>query len=141
MEPDEIKTPELKDQTPAPEAGAQSNPPEPEKTGEAPVADTPTPAKLSPVAVRQATRDTLRNQPQVKIMIPSTEQDKDPVPVGVNGYTYLIKRDEIVPVPESVVGVLLDAKYELYSQRPRKDGEEGNELIKTVAQAIPFQRF
>lgn len=47
-----------------------------------------------------------QKQKMVKIKLPLTRNEKDDVYVGVNGNTYLIKRGEVVEVPESVVEVL-----------------------------------
>lgn len=84
------------------------------------------------------TKKELEKQPKVKIRIPSTETEKDDVTVGINGYTYQIKRDTEVLVPRSVAQVLEDAKITIYTQKKRENGE-GNELVATVAQRIPFQ--
>lgn len=80
----------------------------------------------------------LRKQKKAKIMIPSTEHDREPVSVGVNGYVFLIQRDKEVEVPESVVQVLRDAKLTTYRQKKREDGE-GNESIPIVSQRWAFQ--
>jgi hypothetical protein len=87
------------------------------------------------------TRSALKGQKLIKIRIPSTETQKDPVPVGVNGYTYLIKRDHTVEVPESVVEVLNNAVATLYDQKEREDGNEGMELVPYDALRFPFQTF
>lgn len=83
-------------------------------------------------------KDELNLQKKVKLMIPSTEHDRQPVPVGINGYVFLIERDKEVQVPESVVQVLRDAKLTTYKQKKREDGE-GNELIPIVSQRWAFQ--
>lgn len=64
-------------------------------------------AKLERQSVSQ-----IRQQRKVRIIIPSgrDEYERSPVPVGVNGYTALIKRDVEVDVPEGVVNVLKLAK-------------------------------
>ena len=62
---------------------------------------------------------------KVRIRIPSESRGagSSPVPVGVNGVGYLIKRDEEVEVPEGVWNVLMEAKesifetYEEYGQK------------------------
>lgn len=97
-------------------------------------------APESMILLTQKTREELSGQKKVKVRIPSTETDKDPVVVGINGYVYQIKRDEVVEVPASVAQVLDDAKLTLYVQKKREDGE-GNELIETSAQRIPYQRL
>lgn len=43
---------------------------------------------------------------------------KDPVPVGHNGKPFLIMRDKPVPVPESVISVLQDAKVVEFDKGP-----------------------
>lgn len=86
------------------------------------------------------TIDELKSQKKVKIMIPSSEQEKADVSIGINGYVYQIKRDEIVEVPMAVIEVLNNAKMSTYVQRKREDGE-GNELVEMVVQRIPYQRY
>jgi len=120
------------DQPPEPVVNAPVPPPAPEPPAE---------PSAKPSGVSSMTRKTqkaLHAQKKVKIMIPSTEIDKDDVMVQVNGYCYQIKRDEEVPVPESVYQVLKDAKTKVYQQVPRGDGQEGNELVEQEVQRIPF---
>lgn len=83
-------------------------------------------------------RDELNAQKKVKITIPSTELERDPVVVGINGYVFQIKRDEPVEVPQSVLNVLNDAKMTIYKQVKRTDGE-GNELVAINAQRHAYQ--
>lgn len=85
------------------------------------------------------TMEALRVQKKVKIIIPSTEFEKDPVTVGINGYVYQIKRDEPVEVPGSVLGVLMEAKITSYVQKKREDGE-GNELVPIISLRFPVSR-
>jgi len=82
--------------------------------------------------------DSLRKQKKVKIIIPSSESERDDVVVGICGYTYIIKRDHPVSVPESVVKVLRDAVVTQYKQVPRPDGN-GNELVPYQSPRYPFQ--
>lgn len=95
---------------------------------------------LPPTAdqMTRKTREVLGKEKKIKIQIPSTETEKDPVVVGINGYVYQIQRDEVVEVPESVAMVLDDAKMSIFVQERRPDGE-GNELREIVAQRIPYQ--
>lgn len=58
----------------------------------------------------------LKAQRKVRIKIPSTENDKSDVTVSPNGYTYLIKRDEVVEVPEAVKNALDSATTFKYTQ-------------------------
>ncbi len=81
----------------------------------------------------------LRAQEKVKIVIPSSETDKEPVTVSINGYAYRILRDTPVDVPKSVYKALLDAKMTTYTQRKREDGE-GNELVPTKSLRYPVSR-
>ena len=80
----------------------------------------------------------LKAQRHYKITIPSTETDRAPVEVSVNGYTYVIKRDEQVEAPEAVVEVLRNAKPIQYVPKRRDDGE-GNEMVPVVSQRHAFQ--
>ena len=52
------------------------------------------------------TKATVAKEKTVKIRLPLSRTEKDDVPVGVNGKTYLIKRGVDVEVPESVAEVL-----------------------------------
>jgi len=70
-----------------------------------------------------ATANALHGQKQYTILIPSTQDDKSDVVVGVNGYVYQIQRDKPVKVPESIVSVLRNAKMTLYKTQKREDGE------------------
>jgi len=81
----------------------------------------------------------LRSQAKVKITIPSSETEKDPVTVSLNGYAYQIKRDEDVEVPKDIEKVLMNAKTTTYVQRKREDGE-GNELVPVVSLRFPVSR-
>lgn len=84
------------------------------------------------------TRKVLKAQKRRKIVIPSTERDKDAVVVSINGYVYNIPRDKEVEVPEGVVEVLRNAKMKIYTVKTREDGE-GNELIEQEVARVPFQ--
>jgi hypothetical protein len=77
-------------------------------------------------------------QPKYKIMVPSTELDREDVKVGICGYTYQIQRDKPVSVPESVVKVLQQAVVTSYKQVPRKEGE-GYDLVPFESMRYPFQ--
>lgn len=59
-----------------------------------------------------------RKQKRVRIMIPSSSDigGNQDVFVGVQGVAYLIKRDEEVDVPQSVVEVLQNAQRTTYTQ-------------------------
>lgn len=85
------------------------------------------------------TMEALRNEKKVKIVIPASETEKEPVTVSINGYAYQIKRDEPVEVPESVFKALMDAKQTTYTQKKREDGE-GNELVPTTTLRFPVSR-
>lgn len=81
---------------------------------------------------RQRMRDsleTLKAQRKLKIVISSTETQKEDVKVGVNGHVYQIPRDVECEVPEAVVTALENAKITMYRQQKRADGEEGMEMI------------
>lgn len=59
---------------------------------------------------RMSTKELLDKQKKVSIKIPLLDKDdKEPVPVIINGYQYFIKKGERVEVPESVAKVLEDA--------------------------------
>ena len=84
------------------------------------------------------TRRVLRAQKKRKIVIPSTEREKEAVVVSINGYVYNIPRDKEVEVPEGVIEVLRNARIKSYSVRKREEGE-GNELIEQEVARVPFQ--
>lgn len=54
---------------------------------------------------------------RAEIIIATHERDRQPVPVGVNGKTYLIKRGEKAIVPEAVVKVLNNAVQYQYDPK------------------------
>lgn len=85
------------------------------------------------------TRETLKAQKKYKIMIPSTEKDSSPVFLGVNGWTFLVKRDEVVELPESVKELLDNAKMTVYVQRKADDGGEGLVLVPMEVLRYPYQ--
>ncbi len=80
----------------------------------------------------------LKGQKHYKVMIPSTETERGDVAVQVCGYCYQIKRDVSCEVPEAVLDVLRNAKYTLYTQRKREDGD-GMELVPVISQRYAFQ--
>ena len=51
-------------------------------------------------------KDTAKTPKTVKIKLPLTRTEKDDVPVGLNGKTYLIKRGVEVEVPVGVAKIL-----------------------------------
>lgn len=65
-----------------------------------------------------------------EIIIATHDQDKQPVPVGVNGKTYLIQRGKRVEVPESVVKVLESAVQFQYDPKT---------MERTEVLSYPFQ--
>lgn len=77
-------------------------------------------------------------QKKYKILIPSTELDREDVKVGVCGYVYQIQRDKPVSIPESVLKVLQQAIVTSYKQVPRKEGE-GYDLVPFDSMRYPFQ--
>jgi len=85
------------------------------------------------------TRDILNKQKKYKIMIPSTERERDPVQVSINGYAYNIPRDKEVAVPQSVLEVLNNASHTVYTIKKRAEGEEGNELVPQEVRRFPYQ--
>lgn len=86
----------------------------------------------------QQIKEQLDAQKKYKIMVPSTEIDREDIKIGICGYTYVIQRDKPVDVPESVVKVLQDAITTSYKQVKRKDSE-GYELISFDSMRYPFQ--
>lgn len=69
-------------------------------------------------------KEALEAQPKRRILISqvgdnSSDDPMPDVPVTINGYTYVIKRDEEVEVPESVAEVLIQ------SSRARQVDEKG----------------
>lgn len=68
------------------------------------------------------TREILQEEEQIQVNIASTEKDSSPVFVGINGHSYLIKRDSWVSVPKSIVAVLDNAV--LLKARPIKEGND-----------------
>ncbi|KJZ07168.1 hypothetical protein TW86_18095 [Halomonas sp. S2151] len=58
-----------------------------------------------------------------RIIIATSDSDKQPVQVGVNGRMYAIKRGEEVVVPASVVNVLRDAVQHIYDPKTMKESK------------------
>jgi hypothetical protein len=52
--------------------------------------------------------DAIKKEPRVKVFIygDPTKEIQDPVPLGINGYNFLIPRDKEIMVPYSVYAVL-----------------------------------
>lgn len=94
----------------------------------------PDPKKAAPKTIMEE----LHGQKKIKIMIASTERDKEAVTVGVNGYHYNIPRDQWVEVPESVIEVLNNSKMTTYTQKKREAGE-GNEMVAVDVARFPYQ--
>lgn len=69
--------------------------------------------------------------PRVKIRIPSTDTSKDDVFVGVNGYNFVIQRDQDVDVPQGVYEILNNSLMSLYRQ-------EGPALVERKVHMHPF---
>jgi hypothetical protein len=92
------------------------------------------------------TRQFLNGQRKVKIIVPSTESDKTDITPSINGYVYQIQRDKEVEVPYDIMMMLMDAKYTVYTQRPRTEygpnGEkpEGMEMVESEVLRFPIQR-
>lgn len=57
--------------------------------------------------------EQLSKQPKVKVIIPidPLNPKDDSVPVCINGYTYQIKRNTPVDVPETVAQILQESGY------------------------------
>ncbi len=88
--------------------------------------------------VTQLTREYLRKQKKVKIIIPKTEQEKGDVYIAVNGHNYLIQRGQEVEIPEDVLQVLDHAVIEEYVQKRSPDGE-GYTMEKVEVKRFPYQ--
>lgn len=58
------------------------------------------------MATNTAANKTEKTEKTVKIKLELTRSEKDDVPVGVNGRTWLIRRGVYVEVPECVAEVL-----------------------------------
>lgn len=69
-------------------------------------------------------------QKRFEIIIATHDQDKQPVPIGVNGKTWLVQRGKKVIVPESVVEVLRNAIQFQYDPKTMERSE---------IQSYPFQ--
>ncbi|OBX02204.1 hypothetical protein [Gallibacterium genomosp. 1] len=97
------------------------------------------PYELMPASVKNATVTTqvpvsndssdLNTYPKVRIKIQSSEKfdGQDDVLVWINGYSYQIKRDTEVVVPEPVYILLRDSKTTIYQQE--KDGSVTEKIV------------
>lgn len=87
-----------------------------------------------PASARSKEAQEIAKHKRVKILIPSTEAQggNRPVFVGVNGVSFLIKRDEEVDVPVPVYEVLRNARHTVYKQN-----DDGS-LVPREVPAYPF---
>jgi hypothetical protein len=83
--------------------------------------------------------DYLHREKRVKVVIPSTETQKDPVVVGINGFTYNIPRDKEVSLPMSAFRILEQAVITQYSVKKREGDDEGNEMLSRDVKRFPYQ--
>lgn len=82
------------------------------------------------------TKEILKRDHKVMVKINSTERDKSPVFVGINGHAYNIPRDKWFSVPYSVIGVLETAKMTQYSVKADPNKSDQAEI-----QADEVSRF
>ena len=78
--------------------------------------------------------------PKVKIKIHSiadNPEGKSDETVTCNGRAYLIKRDQVVEVPDAILEILDHAKEKHYELLKREDGG-GNELVEYEVQRFPY---
>lgn len=75
------------------------------------------------------TKAMLSKEEKVQIKIPSTEREKEAVPVGINGYVFNIPRDKWVEVPKSVLATLEEAMTTVVTVNLQSTGDRP-ELIK-----------
>lgn len=63
--------------------------------------------------IHKAMKEAYAKEKKVRIKIPVDVLNPEDltVTVQVNGYTFLIKRNESVEVPESIANILSEAKY------------------------------
>jgi hypothetical protein len=73
---------------------------------------------------------TTKGEIKYEISIAQDSQDKQPVPVSVNGYNYVIKRGQKVTVPAAVVEVLDHAVQYVY---------DPSNMERQEVHAYPFQ--
>jgi hypothetical protein len=68
----------------------------------------------------------------ITIHVSDAENGQDAVPIGLNGYMYLVPRGVPVEVPEEIVGILENAKTSTF--HPSKDGD----LVERVHNRFAF---
>lgn len=68
----------------------------------------------------------------LRVTIPATEQDTQPVQIGLNFKLFLIPRDQEVLVVEPLIDVLRNGVQKKYKNK-------GGELIEYDAPAYPYQ--
>lgn len=95
-------------ETSDPSITSKAAPSSPETPPSNPDAETDAEEEAALLRQEMLNAETLRRQRKVRILIPSGRDPHEqcPVPVGVNGRSYLIERDKEVAVPESVLHVL-----------------------------------
>lgn len=73
---------------------------------------------VEPVAkTSKTTKPKANPDERVNIIIASTEKDQTDVFVGVNGVTFLIKRDEVVAVPRYIYEHLINTKTTVFDPK------------------------
>jgi len=92
---------------------------------------------ITPENSNTLTKEMLNRQKKCRIKVHSTERDKHPVKVSINGYMYLFPRDKWVVVPEAVRATLDEAQIKDYSVE--LEGPERGKVTATDVNRFSYQ--
>lgn len=92
---------------------------------------------ITPENSTTLTKEMLNRQKKYRVKVHSTERDKHPVKVGINGYMYLFPRDKWVVVPEAVKACLDEAQIKDYSVE--LEGPERSKIVATDVNRFSYQ--
>lgn len=92
---------------------------------------------ITPENSTTLTKEMLNRQKKYRIKVASTEREKHPVKVSINGYMYLFPRDKWVVVPEAVKATLDEAQIKDYSVE--LEGPERGKVTATDVNRFSYQ--
>lgn len=84
------------------------------------------------------TQKHIASAKKMRILIPSTETQREDVFVQVNGVSFQIKRDVEVDIPTPVLEALNNAVQTVYTQTKRPDGE-GYDMVPRDVMRFPYR--
>ena len=85
------------------------------------------------------TRLILAKQPKIEIKIPSTDKDKKPFYIAINGHNFHIPRDKWWAVPEDVVKHMENMVQTVYLTSEKKDADGRMVTESQTIQRVGYQ--